>query len=102
MAALLQGTSDRVHDADYAMGWELFGRRALRLGDWKIVWIWEPYGEGRWWLFDLSEDPAETRDLAAENPEKLAELVAAWDEYASDNGIVLPAADSGYGLEDPW
>ena len=102
MAALLQGTSDHVHDADYAMGWELFGRRALRLGDWKIVWIWEPYGEGRWWLFDLAKDPAETQDLAGENPEKLAELVAAWDEYASANSIVLPAADSGYGLQDPW
>ena len=102
MVSLLEGATDRVHDASYTMGWELFGRRALRRGDWKIVWIWEPYGEGRWWLFDLASDPAETRDLADENPEKLAELVAAWDEYTRRNDVVLPASDTGYGREDPW
>jgi arylsulfatase len=102
MAALLSGESGQVHDENYTMGWELFGRRAIRRGNWKIVWIYEPYGEDRWWLFDLTTDPAETTDVSGQHPGKLAELISAWNEYAVANQVVLPAADAGYGKEDPW
>jgi arylsulfatase len=102
MAPLLRGRSDRVHGDDYTMGWELFGRRALRRGDWKITWLYPPYGDGRWWLFDLSSDPAETTDVSERYPEKKAELLAAWADYARANRIVLPNEDAGYGREDPW
>jgi arylsulfatase len=102
MMPLLGGTSDRVHSDDYTMGWELFGRRAMIRGSWKAVWIHEPYGDGKWWLFNLASDPTETTDLSKENPEKLAELVAAWDAYVDENSIVLPASDASYAIEDPW
>lgn len=102
LAPLLSGATNRVHNTDYEVGWELFGRRAMRVGDWKILWLYEPYGEGRWWLFDLASDPAETNDLSRDRPEKLAEMVAAWDRYAAANQVVLPASDAGYGREDPW
>ncbi|MEM9183190.1 MAG: arylsulfatase, partial [Pseudomonadota bacterium] len=102
LAPLLSGATNRVHNTDYEVGWELFGRRAMRVGDWKILWLYEPYGEGRWWLFDLASDPAETNDLSRDRPEKLAEMVAAWDRYAAANQAVLPASDAGYGREDPW
>lgn len=102
MAPFLAGRAATVHDADHVMGWELFGRRALRRGDWKIVWLSPPYGQSRWQLFDLANDPAETTDLSDRNPQKLAELVAHWDAYAERNGVVLPATDSGYANEDPW
>jgi arylsulfatase A-like enzyme len=102
MAPLLNGTDSRVHDEHYTMGWELFGRRAIRRGNWKIVWIYEPYGDSRWWLFDLSSDPAETTDVSSQFPQKLAELLNAWADYAATNKVVLPAADSAYGKEDPW
>ena len=47
MLPALTGARARVHDKDYVMGWELWGRRAIRQGDWKIVWEpagipWEP------------------------------------------------------------
>lgn len=102
MAPLLRGAAQQVHDENYTMGWELFGRRAIRRGNWKIVWIYAPYGDSRWWLFNLSSDPAETTDLGSQHPQKLAELLDAWNDYAAANGVVLPAADSGYGKEDPW
>ena len=99
---LISGHADRVHGPDYAMGWELFGRRAMRVGDWKVVWIAAPYGQSRWTLFNLADDPVEAVDLAGAEPEKLAELVSAWEQYARDQGVVLPATDTGYGQEDPW
>jgi len=99
MLPLLRGESATVHGSEFTMGWELFGRRALRRGDSKIVWLFEPYGPGRWQLFDLATDPLESKDLASDRPASVAELVKAWDEYAANNGVILPTRDMGYGLE---
>ena len=43
------------------IGWELFGNRAIRMGNWKLLWLCAPYGTGDWQLFDLAADPGETR-----------------------------------------
>lgn len=88
-----------THDPDHVVGWELFGRRAIQKGRYKIVWIWPPYGTGRWELYDLENDPSEGRDLAASHPEKLRELLGHWRAYAEENRVVLPARDTGYALE---
>lgn len=81
------------------LGWELFGRRAILKGDWKLSWTWPPYGPGRWELFDLARDPGERRDRSATNPEKRTELLADWQAYASRNGVVLPERDTSYARE---
>jgi arylsulfatase len=99
LVPFLMGHSEAVHGDDFTFGWELFGRRALRQGDWKVVWLYPPYGPGRWELFDLARDPLESRDLAAAEPERLAVLVRAWDAYAARNGVVLPTRDMGYAIE---
>jgi len=46
-----------------------------------------PWGDGHWQLFDLAQDPGETRDLAALRPALLAELVAAYERYADRVGV---------------
>jgi arylsulfatase len=84
------------HPKDFVQGEELFGNRSIRQGDWKIVWIVAPVGSNRWELFDLARDPGETTDLAATNPQKLAELKALWDNYVRDNKVVLPEGDIHY------
>jgi arylsulfatase len=85
-ASWLRGEAARVRGADDALGTELFGSRALRRGEWKITDI----GDGRWHLFNLAADPGETRDLAASEPARLAELSRLWEAYAKANNIVLP------------
>jgi arylsulfatase len=82
----LEGKADRVYSATDNFGTELFGSRALRQGDWKITDI----GDGKWRLFNLAEDPGETRDLSLEQPARKTELVAAWDAYAKDVGVIIP------------
>ena len=82
----LTGAAERVHAPDAAIGSELFGRRALRQGDWKIVDL----GEG-WKLFDLAADPGETTDLTAKEPARAKALIAAWDAYGKEVGVVMPS-----------
>jgi arylsulfatase A-like enzyme len=89
MAAYLLADADRIHDQDEAVGWELFGRRGLRLGNWKIVQLPEPEGTGGWQLYDLGNDPAEIHDLAASRPDKLEELAALWETYVEETGVIL-------------
>ena len=89
LVAYLSGAADTVHDADTGTGWELFGRRAIRQGDWKALLLPAPYGPGTWQLYDLSADPGEIDDLAAARPEKLAELLGLWDRYVEENGVIL-------------
>ena len=95
----LRGQAPAVHPDDYAMGWELFGRRALLQGSWKLVWLWEPYGRERWALYDLAHDPGETNDLSTQNLQKLKELLSLWDDYAARNRVILPSQDTSYALE---
>lgn len=92
----LQGRSDRVHPADYVLGEELFGNRSLRQGDWKLLWTEPPVGSGRWELYNLADDPGETRDLAASRPEIVTRLQALWDGYVKTNQVVLPVGDNLY------
>jgi len=49
-------------------------------------------GKGDWELFQPQDDPAERKDLAAERPDKVKELLARWDDYAKANNVILRAA----------
>lgn len=82
----LRSRSDRVWPADVAIGTELFGSRAVRRGDWKLV----DTGDGRWRLFNIAADPSETRDQASRQRAIHASLVGEWDRYANDVGVILP------------
>lgn len=85
----LNATTDIVHSDDRGTGWELFGRRAIRQGDWKALYLPPPHGPGKWQLYDLAADRGEIEDLAARYPEKLEELLALWDRYVEETGVLL-------------
>lgn len=93
--AVLSGHADEPGDTRVLAN-ELFGKRSVRRGDWKIVHMPPPYGSGDWQLFNLKEDLAESRDLSAAQPEIKRELLALWDDYAKTNGVILPDWVSGY------
>ena len=67
----------------------MFGNRAIRQGDWKISWLYEPFGTYDWQLFNLANDPGEQYDLSTKFPKKKQQLVALWDEYAKKNGVII-------------
>jgi arylsulfatase len=74
----------------------MLGSRAVWKEGWKAVSVhptiagWGHFDEDRWELFHTDEDPTESRDLAAENPEKLKELIDHWFHLAGlYNGLPL-------------
>ena len=95
MLPLIDGETDRIYATDEALGWEIYGHRAIRKGDWKILWADGKNGSDTWQLYNLAEDPREVVDLSDEYPEKLAELIVHWEEYAANNQVILPIGDIG-------
>ncbi len=77
---------------------EQLGNRAMYKDGWKAVTIhgnrmpWVAAGTfdfatDKWELYNLNEDFSEANDLAATNPDKLAELQKLWDEQAWKNNV---------------
>ena len=88
MVGYLQGKAKTVHSTDEALGWELGGRKALRKGDWKIVYTNKQWGNGEWELYNIAKDRTESRDLAKSQPAKLNELLADWKNYVANTGTL--------------
>jgi arylsulfatase len=69
---------------------EMAGHRGYYEGDWEIVTRHVPlteFGDHEWELYDLAHDRTETRDLAAEQPERVAAMAAAWEAAAQANQV---------------
>lgn len=100
MVGWLNGKQPRLHARDTVFAWELGGRKAVRKGDWKLVQANPPWGSGTWELYDLSMDRTEQLNLATRHPDKVQELVSAWRDYVTANGVLEIdglAARPGYG-----
>jgi len=80
-----------------AQHYELAGNRGYVKDGWKIVSL-QPPGKpidlDNWMLFDLRDDPTEISDLASARPDKLTELVMAFDADAEAN-YVYPLDNRG-------
>ena len=79
---LLEGHPNRQkeHDYLYFEFQELGGRQAVRKGPWKLVHLAVRTNDARYELYNLDEDPGETRDLSAAYPQILAGLQAIMQE----------------------
>jgi arylsulfatase B len=93
-------------------------RAAIRQGDWKL--IWRPLLPSSVELYNIVPDPSEKNNLAAENPDKVAELQKRIEELAKasakplflveqfkamQKGLqgepALPNEDAYYEMEEP-
>jgi arylsulfatase len=76
------------------------GSRALIAGEWKAVCKHLPgadYDTEPWELYHLAVDRSECHDLAADQPERLRELIELWWQEAERHGV-LPLDDRGVEL----
>ena len=82
---MLSGLTDTVQRAA-PLFWERGGNKAVRWGKWKLV---SPAGLAeKYELFDIEKDRAENADVAAQHPEIVAQLKAAYVKWAAENGVV--------------
>ena len=71
------------HSKKRLLFWEHEGNRSVRKGDWKLVAL----RKKKWELYDLSQDPFETNNLAAEHPAIVSELSEAFKKWAAEHGV---------------
>lgn len=99
---MIVGDADSVRSDDFVFGWEVMGHLAIRKGDFKLLRLTSTPSEARqplaeradqWELFDMRVDPGETNDLSTELPDKVAELLVAWQEYSAEHGLIVPVLD---------
>ena len=84
----LAGFDERNYLDTESVGLEVTGNSALFKGDFKIVRNRPPNGSNQWELYNLSEDPGETINLAKRMPNKLQELTEDYEKYAEKNGVI--------------
>ena len=85
--SLADAAVESTHPEQY---YEMSGNRGFYRDGWSAVTLRQartPFSKEEWELHHLAEDPSESRDLAGEHPEKLAELVDAWEEAAWANQV---------------
>lgn len=82
---------------------ELFFNSYVKKGKWKLSrntdvldptgpapgTPYVPFSEVPWRLFDISADRGETNDVAGSNPDVVRDLLAEWEKYVADKGVLM-------------
>lgn len=88
LVPLLRLQTDSVYGETDAVAVEVSGNSAFIRGDYKITRNQRPFGNGTWRLYDLKDDPGEVTDLSSAEPERLADMIAAYEAYADRVGVI--------------
>ncbi|MFD1211995.1 arylsulfatase [Arthrobacter sp. GCM10027362] len=70
--------------------YECIGNRAYYKDGWEVVTKRvpsTPFSEEKWALYNLEEDPTQLNDLSDRHPERVKEMVEAWEKAAWDNQV---------------
>jgi len=81
LVPLLTGSGE-FHRNGYIF-WEHEENRAVRDDQWKLV----ADGGQPWELYDMKKDRGEMHNLAAEHPDIVKKMAAAWEKYADENRV---------------
>jgi len=91
-AATFADTADTAKSVQH---FEMFGHRGIWLNGWKAVAFHQPgtsFDDDQWELYHLDVDFNEQHDLALDQPDKLAEMIARWWTEAESHKV-LPLDD---------
>jgi len=89
----LEGKSPYIHAATEAIGFESTGSEAIFKGDYKLLRNQAPLGDAKPTLIRLSEDPTESHDLSASQPEIFNDMRREMEKYVAQNGVIRPPAN---------
>jgi arylsulfatase len=83
---ILSGVAKSIRGGE-GVGYELFEMKAYIQDEWKLLRLPEPFGAGKWQLYDIDKDPGEIHDVSDNYPNIKAMLIEAWQEYAERNEV---------------
>lgn len=89
MLPYLTGKAQSIYHGLDGQGFELFANEAYISGDWKILRLRPPEGDGRWKLFNLARDPGELTDLSNQNPRLFKDLRERYSAFAKRSNVIL-------------
>lgn len=87
LTSILKGEADKVYSEEDYVGYEVAGNIALFNMDYKLVMNRGPLGDSEWYLYDIVNDPGETKDLKDENPVQFQKMLNLYQSYARENGV---------------
>ena len=85
---VLTGVASSTHAVDAAIGMEVGGNAALFKGSYKLTRNTLPWGDAKWRLYHLATDPGETQDLSQRQTALFAEMLADYDRYQKEVGVL--------------
>lgn len=89
---VLRGEAASPYSDEDAVGMEAAGNVALFRDGYKLMRNLPPYGDTEWYLYNLAEDPGETKDLKEAEPERFALMMREYESYAATVGALeVPA-----------
>ncbi len=71
-----------------AIFWEHEGNKAVRIGQYKLVSMYNKAAEYSWELYDLEADRSETNNLIKQMPAKANEMEMAWKKWAKKANVL--------------
>jgi len=87
LTPLLEGNADIIYQPNDYVAFEVAGNAALFTGQYKIVLNRKTFGDGEWHLFDIVNDPGETKDLKAHLPKQFQHMLNLNQRYAEKNRV---------------
>ncbi|PKP77563.1 MAG: arylsulfatase [Alphaproteobacteria bacterium HGW-Alphaproteobacteria-3] len=89
---VLRGDVASPYSDEDAVGMEAAGNVALFRDGYKLMRNLPPYGDTEWYLYNLTDDPGETKDMKEAEPERFAAMMREYEAYAASVGALeVPA-----------
>ena len=74
-----------------------FNETSVRMGDWQGLHGSDavyPNGSDVWQLYNLASDLGEQHNVAAQHPDILQNMIAAYPKYAKYVGVIIPRGEA--------
>jgi len=98
LVPILDGSQSSVYAESDSVGYELTGHAALFQGDYKLLRVMPPRGDGEWHLYNLLVDPGEVHDLKTSDVERFEQMQLSYEQFKTDHGVQpLPVGYSQVG-----
>jgi arylsulfatase A-like enzyme len=88
-----EGKVENVYADDEPVAQEMFNNTAVWMGDWKAVKNNPPPSDGKWHLYNITADIGENNDLSIQHSDVVKKLMAEYDKFAKDVGVVVPSGN---------